>query len=124
MNHKIGDILQGDKDEFNEAYHPVVYIKGSNEAPIAVVLTHGGQNKYPCNIKLSGVYDTKDLSDQYFVSHFIQKLPDWGKYNKVNKLSQSDLNLILESIQDVSPITWDDYKQYTKNDCPDHKNTI
>jgi len=122
MAFKKGDILEGEKREFYEAYHPIVYIDGPDDAPLAVILTHSNPDKYPCNIKLSKVYDLKDTREQYFVSHYIQKLPDWGEYKKVDELTEIDLNLIEVSIQNQYPITWDDYMRYTKNGCPDHKN--
>lgn len=114
---KKGDILRGEKDEFAEAYHPVVYISGSVEAPQAVVLTHASTEKIPCNIKLSSMYDTKP---QYFVGHLVQKMSEWGPYQKEMELTKEDLELVQKTVSGMRSITWDEYLEYTKNGCPDH----
>lgn len=76
-NFKRGDILRGTRQSFNEAYHPVVFIDGPEFAPFAVILTH--KDDHPCNFKLSGTYDGKP---QYVVAHLIEKLAEWGPYQK------------------------------------------
>lgn len=117
MKFKKGDILRGEKRKFKQSYHPVVYISGSAEAPLAVVLTHTETEKIPCNIKLSSMYDDQP---QYFVGHLIQKMSEWGPYEKDMELTKEDLELVEKSISGMGSITWKQYLEYTKNGCPDH----
>jgi len=112
---KKGDVLLGQKRNFEEAYHPIVFINGPVFAPSAVILTHSA--KFPCNIKLSGKYG---LESSYFVAHLIEKLAEWGPYKKIGQLSTSDLILIEKHISNQSPITWAEYEKYNKNGCPQH----
>lgn len=115
---KKGDILRGDKREFEESYHPIVYIAGQIEAPLAVVLTHTETEKIPCNLKLLGIYDEKP---QYFVAHLIQKMSEWGPYLKEGELTKEDLKLIENTISSMGSITWAEYLEYKKNGCHAHK---
>ena len=112
---KRGDILEGTKRKFNEAYHPVVFINGPGFSPLAVILTHS--NKFPCNIKLFGSYVQEDSS--YFVAHLIEKMAIWGPYTKVGELIEEDIKLIESSVS-KSLITWDQYLDYKKDGCPEH----
>ena len=114
-NFHEGDILIGTKRKFVEAYHPLVFISGSTEAPFVVVMTHS--NNFPCNLPLNGVYDKQP---SYFVAHLIEKMADWGPYEKQGKLTSEDLRLIKKHISDTNPITWAMYEEYTKHGCPNH----
>lgn len=117
-----GDILVGQKRAFDEAYHPVVYISGIKEAPYAVVLTHS--KGFPCNIELLNIYDGKENKIQYFVAHLIEKMGEWGHYEKIGELQKEDLELIDIHTKDLSPMTWSQYEEYTKGKkCPNHRNT-
>lgn len=115
---KRGDILWGTKRGFKEAWHPIVFIEGPYDAPLAVVLTH--DNTHPCNIPLNKQYDGEQ---SYFVAHLIEKMSTWGPYIKSDKLEldPDDLTLIEEYIKNHIQITWSQYEAYTKNGCPDHK---
>ena len=115
---KKGDVLRGDKRKFKESYHPIVYISGSIEAPLAVVLTHAETKKFPCNLKLSGIYDDES---QYFVGHLLQKMAEWGPYKKEGELSKEDLKLVEDTIRGMGSMTWDEYLRYTSSGCPIHK---
>lgn len=115
MNFQEGDILIGTKRMFTESYHPIVYISGPAEAPLAVVLTHSGN--FTCNLKLAGAYDSKP---SYFVAHLVEKMAEWGPYKKLGQLNPEDLNLVKKHISDTTPITWAEYQDFTKNGCPDH----
>lgn len=119
---KKGDVLRGNEQRRGreEAYHRIVFTDGQDEAPLAVVLTRS--KKFSCNIALTGKYIKAPL---YFVAHLIQKMAEWGPYEKEYELSKEDLVLIEKHISDLSPITWSKYEEYTKEgcDCPDHKNT-
>jgi hypothetical protein len=116
---KKGDILIGQQRSFDEAYHPIVYISGPNEAPLAVVLTHS--NKFPCNMELLNIYGREDKV-QYFVAHLIEKIPDWGPYEKIGELNQKDFERIWVLIKDSNKMTWSQYEDYTKGKvCPDHQ---
>jgi hypothetical protein len=116
---KKGDILVGQKRAFNKAYHPIVYISGIKEAPLAVVLTHS--TGFSCNMPLKNIYDGKENKVQYFVAHLIEKIADWGHYEKIGELKAEDLELIEDQIKDFSSMTWSEYEEYTKGKkCPDH----
>jgi hypothetical protein len=117
---KKGDILAGNKQKFKEAYHPVVYFGGPREAPFGAVLTHTATEAKSCNIKLFNIYDKNDSRPQYFVGHLIQKMADWGPYEKDIELTKEDLTLIEDSISGMNSITWAEYLEYTRNGCPDH----
>lgn len=110
-----GDILVGKKRNFTEAYHPIVFVSGPAEAPLAVVLTHS--NNFPCNVPLSGTYDSKP---SYFVAHLVEKVAEWGPYEKQSELTPEDLELVKKCISDTTPITWAMYEEYAKSGCPDH----
>lgn len=114
-NFKKGDILVGEDKSFKGAYHPIIYIDGPETAPLAVVLTHS--NKFSCNIKLLGSYDVKT---SYFIAHLIEKMSEWKPYKKVGELKKEDIDLIQTHISDQAPITYEQYKNYTKGGCPDH----
>ena len=115
---KKGDILIGDKRKFTEAYHPIVFINGPDDAPLAVVLTHSDNNKFTCNIKLSNIYGSGDKFS-YFIAHLIEKMSEWGPYKKIGKLTEGDIDIIEAHIS-KNPITWNQYIEYAKNECPDH----
>jgi len=121
-NFEKGDILIGQKRAFDEAYHPIVYVSGSEEAPLAVVLTHS--TGFPCNMKLLNIYDGKENKAQYFVAHLIEKMAEWGHYEKNGELYKEDLDLIESNINGLGHMTWSEYEEYAKGKkCPDHKNT-
>jgi hypothetical protein len=117
-----GDVLRGRKEKRGreEAYHRIVFIDGSDEAPRAVVLTRS--DKFSCNFALSGRYIKNQL---YFIAHLIQKMAEWGPYEKEYELTKEDLCSVEKHISDSSSITWSEYEEHTKKgrDCPDHKNT-
>jgi hypothetical protein len=114
-NYKKGDILVGKDRSFKGAYHPIIFISGSNEAPLAVILTHS--KNFSCNIGLSGTYGP---NTSYFVAHLIEKMSKWGPYRKVSKLTNKDLNLIQTHISGLVPITWGQYENHMKNGCTKH----
>lgn len=116
---KKGDILVGQKRTFDKAYHPIVYIAGHEEAPLAVVLTHS--NEFSCNMPLLDIYDGKENKVQYFVAHLIEKMAEWGHYEKIGKLHKKDMELIESHINDSKPMMWSQYEIYAKGkNCPDH----
>lgn len=114
-NFQEGDILIGTQRKFVEAYHPIIFISGPAKAPLAVVMTHS--NNFPCNLPLTGVYDTKS---SYFVAHLVEKMAEWGPYEKQGKLTPEDLELIKKHVFATTPITWAVYEEYTKGGCPEH----
>lgn len=120
---KKGDILVGKKRNFTEAFHPIVYISGSIQAPLAVVLTHSGG--YPCNMRLQDEYpDEKGKVEPSFViRHLIQKIEAWGPYTKkIGELSMRDLETVDGIVSGLTEITYLEYEEYTKkgHDCPEH----
>ncbi len=115
---KRGDILWGTERGRKEAWHPIVFIDGPSDAPLAVVLTH--DNDHTCNIELSKQYDNKK---SYFIAHLIEKMYEWGPYEKSNKLKldPKDLALIEQHIQGAASMSYAQYEEYTKGGCPEHK---
>lgn len=115
---KKGDILRGNRKQ-ERAWHPIVYISGPKEAPLAVVLTHS--KSFVCNIPLNLKYRGKK---SYFVAHLIEKMSEWGPYTKSDdlKLSKDDLELILMNIRNQRFVTWQQYLDDTKNNCIEHGN--
>lgn len=120
---KKGDILKGEKKSFDKYWHPIVFIAGDEDAPLAAILTHTGTEEEPCNLKLQGIYDGKKNSPQYFVAHLIQKMSEWGPYTKTGKLISEDLELVEKTVSNMGSITWAKYLDYKKDGCPDHKNS-
>ncbi len=118
---KKGDILRGKKKSFEKAWHPIVFIGGSDEAPRAAVLTHTGTEEEPCNLRLMGIYDDKGDKPQYFVAHLIQKMSEWGPYHKEGELIKEDLELVEKTVSGAGSITWAKYSDYKRNGCPNHK---
>ena len=114
---KKGDVLWGTKKKFEEAWHPIVYISGPVEAPLAVILT--SEKDIHCNIPLLNTYRKNKPS--YFVAHLIEKMSEWGPYKKFTTLKREDLELIEKHIAGQNSITWSEYEKYTKGGCPDHK---
>lgn len=117
---KKGDVLWGTERKFQNAWHPIVYIDGPSEAPLAIVLTSEGE--IPCNMPLLNVYRENEPS--YFVGHLIQKMAEWGPYEKFASLKNEDLDLIEKHIASQQSMTWAEYLTYKKNGCPDHGNSI
>lgn len=98
-------------------------LRGSNRAPLAVVITHSGY--YPCNTPLSDEYpDEKgSVRPSFFITHLIQKIEEWGPYTKkIGELSARDLMLVESHVADLTHITYSEYEEYTKmgRDCPEH----
>jgi hypothetical protein len=122
-NFEKGDILVGKERAFEDAWHPIVFISGQEDAPLAVVLTHTGTEQMPCNLRLQGIYDAQNDRPQYFVGHLIQKMSEWGPYRKVGRLIAEDLKEIERALPTKGSITWAEYQEYTRNGCPDHKNS-
>lgn len=115
-NFKRGDILRGTKKGREEAYHPIVFIDGPEFAPSAVILTHKADHS--CNSKLNGTYDGKP---QYVVAHLIEKLAEWGPYQKDGRLTDEDIKIVDGLILGQSRITWQEYLDYQRDGCPDHR---
>lgn len=116
-----GDILVGDKRKYKQAYHPIVYMNGSSQAPLAVIITHSPD--YACNVLLKDSYTLGYkgvLKPSYFIAHLIQKLPEWGPYTKIGELTTADLNRIEQEVAGHPAITYEEYEEYTANGCPDH----
>lgn len=114
-----GDILKGTFRRFEEAYHPVVYLDGPGDAPLAVVLT--SSPKYPCNklLRPEHVESGVNHDGQYFVAHRIQKLKEWGPYRRVGRLTEAGIRFIEASLPDGS-MEWDQYEKYKNLACSDH----
>jgi len=113
---KKGDVLWGTERKFQEAWHPIVYISGPSEAPVAVVLTSEGG--VSCNVPLHNIYRDNDPS--HFIDHLIQKMAEWGPYEKFATLKQEDLELIERHMANKQSITWFEYQEYSRNGCPEH----
>ncbi len=115
---KRGDILWGTERGRKEAWHPIVFIDGPSDAPLAVVLTH--KKDHLCNIELGKQYDNEK---SYFIAHLIEKMYEWGPYEKSDKLKldPNDLALIEQHIQGTASMSYAQYEEYTKGGCPDHK---
>lgn len=81
-------------------------------------MTH--DNDHLCNIELSKQYDNKK---SYFIAHLIEKMSEWGPYNKSDKLKldPNDLALVEQHISGMAAMSYSQYEEYTKNGCPDHK---
>lgn len=114
-----GDVLWGTKRKFEEARHPIVYMGGPSEAPLAVILT--SEDKIPCNMPLLNTYRGNKTS--YFVGHLIEKMAEWGPYEKYATLKQEDLKLIERHIASQESMTWSEYLEYKRNGCSNHQNT-
>ena len=117
---KKGDILRGRKKSFREAYHPIIFIGGTDEIPVVVILTHSGS--FPCNIKMQlNHFETSSYEESsYFVAHKIEKMVDWGPYEKVGRLTKEGISFIESNLPDSSPITWSEYEMRKENGCPEH----
>jgi len=116
---KVGDILLGTSRARAEARHRVVYLSGSSENPVGVVLTHS--NKFPCNIEMKPehIESGTDKEPQYFVAHQIQKLSEWGPYERIGNLSSQGVGFVIANLShDI--VTWDEYLTRTTEGCPDH----
>ncbi len=109
-----GDILWGKK---KQAWHPIVYISGPEEAPLAVVIT--SKKECSCNISLRTSYRDER---SYFIAHLIAKMAEWGPYTKSDKLklSEEDLSFVLSSVTNHQSMTWKHYEKNIKNKCPEH----
>lgn len=114
-NFKKGDVLVGKDRSFNGSRHPIVYIQGPAEAPLAIIVTH--DSSFPCNVPFNKLYQEKR---SYFVAHPIQKMSEWGPYKKTAEVSEEDLKLIESRIANMYSMTWDEYKKHKENGCPDH----
>jgi hypothetical protein len=110
-----GDILIGKDRSFSGAYHPIVFISGNENTPMAIILTHS--KNFPCNISLSGKYKGKK---SYFIAHLIEKMSAWGPYKRIGSLTKNDIKLIDANISLLTPITWAQYEGYTNNGCTIH----
>lgn len=117
-----GDILRGSKRARTEAWHPIVYLDGPEEAPLAVMLTHTDNVAEPCNVKIEQAYIRGGLDgrEQYFVAHRLQKLSEWAPYKKVGELTNEGIDFV-ESQLPAGSLTWDEYEKLTKNGCQHHK---
>ena len=116
---KQGDILRGTQKSGTKARHPIVYISGPSEAPKAIILTHSDQ--YSCNLKLKNIYDNKKDKIQYFTAHLIEKMAEWGPYHKIGEIKEEDLEIIQNSINNTTSMTWAEYERYTGGRrCPNH----
>lgn len=105
-----GDILQGSKRCGQEAFHRVVYLDGPGDAPLSAMLTTS--NKYPCNklLQPEHVESGAMTAGQHFVSHRLQKLREWGPYNKIGRLTAEGVEFI-ENELPAGCMEWDDYQK-------------
>jgi hypothetical protein len=122
-NFKKGDILHGKKRGSKQAYHPIVFIDGTDQIPIAVILTDS--DRYSCNKKMSPNHfevghKVGYKKDSHFVMHKIEKLVMWGPYKKVGCLTKEGITFVENNIVDSQVITWQDYEIRKENGCPEH----
>lgn len=113
MPFKKGDILMGKEKNFTQAYHPIVFISGSDTSPNGVILTHS--NNFPCNVPL-----TKGKRPSYFTAHLIEKLSGWGPYRKIGEVTSGQLALIERHIAGQAPVSWARYLRFKVKGCPTH----
>ena len=121
-NFKKGDILRGSKILFPEAYHPIIFLGGNDDAPLAVILTTSGN--FPCNIEMTAVHfkDGYYRNDKpsYFVAHRIQKMAEWGPYHKDGQLTVEGISFIESNLADLGSMTWSEYEILETEGCRHH----
>lgn len=114
---KKGDIIHGEKHKPHEAHHFIIYLGGSNNAPIGAVFTHS--NGYVCNKLMKSELFAEpekwfnDERKSYLIAHKFQKLEGWGPYSKVGKLTDIGLRFVDELIGDLVSEPYSEYEQRT-----------
>ena len=114
-----GDIIRGSEKSFDGAYHPIVYLGGSVQSPIGVVITHS--DNYPCNKQMEREYFQEtgnwfsNERKSYIIAHKFQKLEDWGPYSKVGKLTDVGLAFVESHVKNIGSETYFDYVKKTSN---------
>ena len=114
---KKGDIIQGSKCCFCEAYHPIIYLGGNTRAPIGAVFTHSGN--YSCNKLMQPEYFEESKKwfngecESYLIAHKFQKLEEWGPYCKVGKLTDAGLRFVEELVGHLTSEPYSEYERQT-----------
>ena len=112
MPFSIGDILRGRNRNWDAAYHPIIFIKDSDQPDyfIGVMLTHSPGFG---NIRLADEHiqdlTNHDPRDKHFVGASLLKRNDWGPFAKVGELSPLGVEYVLSNIDLENPLTWEDH---------------
>jgi len=112
-NHfNIGDILQGEKNLRNEAYHPIIYLgeTDKNDFFLGGMITHSSTSN---NVRLEDVHFErkidKDSRPSYFVNNFLFKKQEWGPFNVIGKLSNDGISFVKDNLNGSEPRIWEEY---------------
>lgn len=114
-----GDILQGEKNKRNQAFHYIVYLDGSDNIPVGVVLTHS--KDYVCNkvMKPEHFVDPEEWFDESkatcLIAHKFQKLEEWGPYNKKGRLTQQGIQFVENLVSSLESQLYSEYIIQTSN---------
>ena len=112
MPFSIGDILRGRNRNWDAAYHPIIFIKNSDQPDyfIGVMLTHsaGFGNILLADEHIQNLAN-HDPRDKHFVGASLLKRNDWGPFAKVGELSPLGVEYVLSNIDLENPLTWEDH---------------
>ncbi len=119
MEFKKGDIIRGEKHKRHEAHHFIIYLGGSNDAPIGAVFTHS--DGYVCNQLMKSEHFEEpekwfnDKRKSYLIAHKFQKLEEWRPYYKQGMLTSVGLQFVENLVGDLASELYSEYEQRTNH---------
>ncbi len=109
----VGDILRGEKNEWEEAYHPIIYL-GEHEpgSPYFVGCMMTKSYRYGNAKLLTRHYTQKPANspkNSCIVRSYLLKKRQWGPFTNVGELSPEGIDFVQEALYGTEPVIWEDY---------------
>lgn len=115
MEFKKGEIVRATKRDRSEGFHYIVVWTDFDEGNdfVGIMLTTSTTEEYADNVLLDIDHINKDLDFEWQNSHFVNRLfikfSAWGPFTKVGELTESGIKFISDNLQDIPPVTFDEY---------------
>lgn len=116
MEFKKGEIVRATKRDRSEGFHYIVVWTDFDEGNdfVGIMLTTSTTEEYADNVLLDIDHIKKDLDFEWKNSHFVNRLfikfSAWGPFTKVGELTESGIKFISDNLQDIPPVTFDEYE--------------
>lgn len=109
MNFTKGDILTGESNSFEEAYHPIIFLRDKNDDFfIGSFISHS--KKHGNVILLSSHFNFLKNDDErtsYFAPFQLLKTKEWGPFTKIGELSADGIDYVESKLSDDAPFSFD-----------------
>ena len=115
MEFKKGEIVRATKRDRSEGFHYIAVWTDFDDGNdfVGIMLTTSTTEEYADNVLLEIDHIKKGLDFEWQNSHFVNRLfikfSVWGPFTKVGELTESGIKFISDNLQDIPPVTFDEY---------------